>query len=83
MSSITVPNLDDSVKASLRQRAARQGWSMEQEVREILRHSVQEQQPKAMSFADRVKQRFQGLDADDLPIAPRQTVRTPPDFSAP
>lgn len=83
MSSITVRNLDESVKAALRQRAARHGWSMEQEVREILRQSVQRQQPQGLSFADRVNQRFQGLGANDLPLAPRQSVRTPPDFSAP
>ena len=83
MSSITVRNVDDSVKAALRQRAARHGWSMEHEVREILRQSVQDQHPQEVSFADRVNQRFQGMDANDLPIVPRQTVRTPPDFLAP
>jgi plasmid stability protein len=73
MSSITVRNLDDSVKAALRQRAARHGWSMEQEVREILRRSVQDQHPQGVSFADRVNQRFRGLDANDLPTAHRIT----------
>ena len=36
MSTITIRNLDDSVKQVLRERAAARGVSMEQEVREFL-----------------------------------------------
>ena len=42
MTSITVRNLDESIKAGLRLRAARHGWSMEQEVRLILRQALSE-----------------------------------------
>jgi hypothetical protein len=41
MASITIRNLDDTIKARLRLRAAQHGWSMEQEVREILQQSLQ------------------------------------------
>ena len=44
MSSLTVRNLDEAVKNSLRQRAARHGWSMEQEVRQILQQTVAPEQ---------------------------------------
>ncbi|MRH21335.1 FitA-like ribbon-helix-helix domain-containing protein, partial [Rhodovulum strictum] len=45
MASITIRNLDDDVKRRLRIRAAEHGRSMEEEVREILRHVVGEAKP--------------------------------------
>ena len=83
MTSITVRNLDESVKKGLRMRAARHGWSMEQEVRLILQQIVAPEQAAQVSFAERVNQRFVGLKADDLPILRRNISRTPPDFLKP
>jgi plasmid stability protein len=80
MASITVRNLDDSVKNSLRLRAARHGWSMEQEIRQILQATVAPEQAGQISFAERVNRRFTGLNVEPLPVPPRQIVRTPPDF---
>ena len=80
MSSITIRNLDESIKSSLRLRAARHGWSMEQEVRQILQQILAPEQAGQVSFAERVNRRFAGLEADCLPIAPRQASRTPPEF---
>ncbi|MBE2262351.1 MAG: pantothenate metabolism flavoprotein [Burkholderiaceae bacterium] len=80
MSSITVRNLDETVKSSLRVRAARHGWSMEQEVRHILQLAVAPERADQASFAERVSRRFAGLDADSLPIPGRQVARTPPGF---
>lgn len=40
MSTITIRNLDDSVKQVLRQRAAARGVSMEQEARDVLREAT-------------------------------------------
>jgi plasmid stability protein len=40
MASITIRNLDDDLKRRLRVRAAENGRSMEEEVREILRQAV-------------------------------------------
>jgi plasmid stability protein len=37
MASLTIRSLDETIKTKLRLRAAQHGWSMEQEVREILR----------------------------------------------
>jgi plasmid stability protein len=82
MSSITVRNLDEAVKNSLRVRAARHGWSMEQEVRQILQQTVAPEQVGAISFAERINSRFVGLQGDSLPIPPRQIARTPPVFDA-
>ena len=80
MSSITIRNLDESIKSSLRLRAARHGWSMEQEVRQILQQILAPKQAGQVSFAERVNRRFAGLEADSLQIAPRQIARTPPEF---
>ena len=81
MSTLTVRNLDASVKQGLRMRAAQHGWSMEQEVRHILQTvvsgSASDVQP--LGFAERVNQRFKGLGAEDLPLPPRQLARAAPD----
>lgn len=83
MSSITVRNLDESIKNSLRLRAARHGWSMEQEVRQILQQTVAPEQAANISFAERVNSRFAGLNAESISIPTRQTVRTPPELDTP
>ena len=83
MSSITVRNLDESIKKGLRLRAASHGWSMEQEVRDILQRTLMAEQAHAGSFAERVNQRFKGLAADQIALPTRQEARQPPDFSKP
>ena len=83
MSSITIRNLDESIKSSLRVRAARHGWSMEQEVRQILQQILAPEHAGQVSFAERVNRRFTGLEVESLPIAPRQIARTPPEFDQP
>jgi antitoxin FitA len=44
MAQFIVRNLESSVKTSLQRRARRHGRSMEEEVREILRHAVHEEE---------------------------------------
>lgn len=85
MSSITIRNLDDKLKASLRLRAARHGLSMEQEVRNILQSTLAQDvsQDNGLSFAMRINQRFKGLGGDDLVLPERSSARPLPDFSKP
>lgn len=83
MSSLTVRNLDESVKNSLRVRAARHGWSMEQEVRQILQKVVAPEQAGQVSFAERVNSRFSSLQVDSLAIPARRIARTPPAIDTP
>lgn len=83
MSSLTVRNLDESVKNSLRVRAARHGLSMEEEVRQILQKIVAPEQAGQVSFAERVNSRFTKLKVDSLPIPARQATRTPPTVDTP
>lgn len=84
MSSITIRNLDDKLKASLRMRAARHGLSMEQEVRNILQNTLAADtgSSNGLEFALRIHQRFKGLAVDDLPVAERLPVRPVPNFDA-
>ena len=76
MASLTIRNFDDELKTLLRLQAARHGWSMEQEAREILRRAVS---PPALEagFAQRIGQRFAALDVDELPIPQRRAARLP------
>lgn len=82
MSSITIRNLDDGLKASLRLRAARHGLSMEQEVRNILQSALAaEASPSSgLEFALRIHQRFNGLSADGVPELERAPSRAVPDL---
>lgn len=82
MSSITIRNLDDSLKTSLRLRAARHGLSMEQEVRNILQVTLaaEPEITQGLSFAQRINQRFKGLAIDDLAVPERQPARPLPHF---
>ena len=79
MASITIRNLDDTIKMRLRIRAAQHGWSMEQEVREILQQSLLSEE-SAAGFAQRIHRRFADLGFDELQIPARRVVRHPPDL---
>ena len=83
MSSLTVRNLEESVKNSLRVRAARHGWSMEQEVRQILQKVVAPEQTTDLSFSERINSRFSKLQVQSLPIPPRQISRAAPAIDTP
>lgn len=74
MPSLTIRNLDESLKSRLRQQAARHGCSMEQEVRTILLRAV-EGSATGADFARKIHDRFSRLGADDLPIPKRRTAR--------
>ena len=77
MATLTIRDLDDSLKLKLRLRAASQNRSMEEEARQILRAALLETSPPTSSLVDRVRRRFDGLGDVQLPIAPREAVREP------
>jgi plasmid stability protein len=79
MASLTIRNLDESLKSKLRIQSAQHNCSMEAEVRNILRQ-VLLPSVATSDFTDRVHQRFAGLNIDPLPIPERQAVRTPPEM---
>ena len=80
MAQFIVRNLEDDVKARLKRRAARHGHSMEEEVRQILRNAVQEDERPLPKLGSRIAARFAGIGlTEDLPELRGQTVR-PVDF---
>ena len=80
MATLTIRDLDERLKRSLRVRAASRNRSMEEEARQILRAALQESPPPATDLAARIRARFAGLGEVELPIAEREPVRPPPSF---
>lgn len=87
MATITVRDLDESTRAKLRIRAARNGRSMEAEVRQILNAAVADRPLDAatsseVGFATRVHRLFADIGgADDLEMPDRAISRDPVDLS--
>ena len=79
MASITIRNLDDTVKAQLRVRAADNGRSMEEEARLILREAVGNK-PDCRNLTDVIRAHFGPDSGVDLGLPPREPVREPPSF---
>lgn len=68
MASITVRNIEDSLKARLWVQAANNRRSMEEEARQILRHALAEQQPGNLAdFASEIFGPEHGFDLDPHP----------------
>ena len=77
MASMTIRDIDESLKARLRVRAAKHGRSMEDEARDILRAALSAQPPRARTLVDSIRARIEPLGGVDLEIAPREPMREP------
>jgi plasmid stability protein len=80
MASLTIRDLDASVKAKLRVRAAQHGRSMEEEVRTILRAALAETPPQTENLAQAIRRLFEPLGGMELELPPREKMREPPTF---
>ncbi len=80
MAQILVRGLDDDVKQRLQSRARRHGCSTVEEVRQILRNAVREEDGSRTPLGTRLSARFAhaGLD-DDIPEI-REQPPQPPTF---
>jgi len=70
MAQLVVRNLEERVKRRLKQRAARNGRSMEEEVREILRNAASEQESSARGLGTEIAALFKGIglkEGEDIP----------------
>ena len=74
MASITIRNLDDSIKQSLRVRAASHNRSMEEEVRIILRGAVQNGE-EPCGIGTRIHRRF--IEAGGIDLAEPERLQEP------
>jgi plasmid stability protein len=81
MASITIRNLDESVKRRLRLRAAQRNRSMEDEARDILRTALAQEPARLENLADAIRRRVEPLSGIELPLPPRGPMREPPDFT--
>ncbi|MBK6613132.1 plasmid stabilization protein [Ottowia sp.] len=77
MAVLTIRNVDEEIKTSLRVRAARRGVSMEEEARRILRDVLAPADAQA-PLGQRLLNRFSGLAREDFTPPGRQAPRPPP-----
>lgn len=81
MAQIIVRNLDDDVRDKLRQLALKQGRSMENMIREVLRNVALAASEPQEGLGTRLERRFSKYRLDEeLPSLPRQVLE-PPSFS--
>jgi plasmid stability protein len=82
MAQVIVRNIEAEVKTGLKQRAVQHGWSMEEEVRQILRNAVSLNEPTSVKLGSRIAKRFAGIGlAEPLPEL-HQPIITPMSFGA-
>lgn len=81
MASITIRNIDDELKASLRLQAARHGLSMEETARRILRQTLHESR-QTKGLGSRIHQRFRALGGIDLELPARGDLPRGADLDA-
>ncbi len=79
MASLTLRNIDESLKVSLRMRAAENGRSMEEEARQILKHFLLRKK-SAVGIGTRIANRFAAAGGVELPEVPRSSPRRLPNF---
>ncbi len=79
MANITIRNLEDDVRTRLRVRAAGNGHSMEEEVRQILRKAVG-RTPNSRDLTSIIRSHFGPTNGVDLELPPREPAREPPSF---
>ena len=74
MASLTIRNIEDSLKECLRVRAARHGRSMEEEARQVLRQSLLREE-STVGLGTRIARRFSEVGGVDLPEVARSLPR--------
>jgi len=80
MASVTIRNLDGTVKERLRVRAAQRGRSMEEEARRILQRALLDQPSEPENLYAAIRRRFEPLGGVEFELPPREKGRDPPTF---
>jgi len=80
MPTLTIRRLDEKTKARLRMQAAKNGRSMEEEAREILRSSLRVIESEQVGLAESIRNRFVAFHGVELIIPKREQMRKPPTF---
>ena len=75
MAQVIVRNIEDAVKEGLKARAIEHGWSMEEEVRQILRRAVNTEVQVRTKLGSRIVARFADVGlTEPLPELRGQTI---------
>jgi plasmid stability protein len=75
MAQVIVRNIEEDVKAGLKARAIEHGWSMEEEVRQILRRAVSVEGRARPKLGSRIAARFTDVGlTEPLPELRGQTI---------
>ncbi len=82
VTTMTIRNIDEQLKKRLRVQAATHGRSMEDEARDILRSALSTAPEQGESLIEAIRSRISSLGGVELELAPREAIRTPPEFSA-
>jgi len=82
MAQVIVRNIEDEVKAGLKLRALQHGWSMEEEVRQILRQSVCQAAPARAGLGTRIAARFVDVGLTEPLTELRGEIARPMDLGA-
>jgi plasmid stability protein len=78
MATMTIRNIDDSLKQRLRVRAAQHGRSMEDEARDILRSSLSSLPARRAGLVQSIRARIEPLGGVELDLPRRELTRVPP-----
>ena len=80
MTTLTIRNVDAAIKERLRVRAARNGRSMEAELRQILSDTLASESGREPNLAEAIRRRFAPLGGVDLDPHPPVPVGAPREF---
>lgn len=82
MATLTVRNVEDETKQRLRLRAARNGHSLEEELRSIIRSAAtaKEAAPRGSNLYDDIRELVEPHGGFEIPVADRQPVARPIPF---
>lgn len=78
MASITIRRLDEGTKVRLRVRAARNGRSMEEEARTLLKAALAQEATAGPNLAEAIGGRFRRIGGIQLALPAREPLREPP-----
>jgi plasmid stability protein len=80
MASITIRRLEEKTKQRLRVRASRNGRSMEEEARQILKGALAGEKTPGLNLVESIRRIVDPLGGINLPDIPRGPMRRPPTF---
>jgi plasmid stability protein len=80
MASLTIRKLEETTKKRLRIRASRNGHSMEEEARQILKVALNEKAVEEPNLYEAIRRIIDPLGGVNLPEVPRGPMRPPPNF---